>query len=121
MKEKKRSCGADNPLHIIPDQISSGFDYSLLFVDFRSLIESSKVRVASGINREMVLLYWSVGCRIGQDILAGERAEYGMEIVAALSRQLSGDYGRGFNRTNLFHMIRFAEVFSRRDDCLLAE
>ena len=30
---------------------------------------------------------------------------------SALSRQLSEEYGRGFNRPNLFHMIRFAETF----------
>ena len=36
------------------------------------------------------------GKRIDQEILRGERAQYGEEIVATLSRQLVEKYGRGF-------------------------
>lgn len=44
--------------------------------------------------------------------MVGEgRATYGEQIVYALSTQLTAEYGRGFNRPNLFRMIRFAEVF----------
>ena len=38
------------------------------------------------------------------------RAEYGERVVEALSEQLTAEYGRGFGRRSLFHMIRFAEV-----------
>lgn len=40
-----------------------------------------------------------------------ERAEYGKQIVAALSRQLVREFGRGFSHRNLFNMVRFDEVF----------
>lgn len=56
----------------------------------------------------------SIGERIRRDILVSERAPYGEQIVDALSRQLSEEYGRGFSRPNLFHMIRFAEGFPDR-------
>jgi hypothetical protein len=39
------------------------------------------------------------------------RAEYGGQIVSALSKQLTAEYGRGFSRHNLFRMIQFAEAF----------
>ena len=39
------------------------------------------------------------------------KAEYGKEIVYALSGQLVSEFGRGFGRANLFHMLRFSEVF----------
>jgi predicted nuclease of restriction endonuclease-like (RecB) superfamily len=39
------------------------------------------------------------------------RAEYGERIVESLSNVLSIKFGKGFNRRNLFRMIRFAEVF----------
>jgi len=58
-----------------------------------------------------VLLYWEIGRRIRQDILREKRAEYGEQIVSALSRQLSAEFGRGFSRRNLFNMIGFAEVY----------
>ena len=31
--------------------------------------------------------------------------------MSALSAQLTAEYGRGYDRRNLYHMIRFAEVF----------
>jgi DUF1016 N-terminal domain len=52
-----------------------------------------------------------VGRRIRQDILKEKRAGYGARIVAALERQLTTEFGRGFSRRNLFNMVRFAEVF----------
>jgi len=82
-----------------------------LLSDIRLLIEGARARAAVAVNSEMVRLYWSIGARIRKDILAFERAAYGEQIVHALSRQLSEDYGSGFGRTNLFSMIRFAEAF----------
>jgi predicted nuclease of restriction endonuclease-like (RecB) superfamily len=85
-----------------------------LLKDIRVLIEGARRRATAAVNSEMVTLYWSIGERIRKDILAFERAAYGEQIVDALSRQLSGDYGRGFSRPNLFHMVRFAETFPNR-------
>lgn len=56
-------------------------------------------------------MYWQIGRRIREDVLGNERAEYGKQIVDALSRQLTEEFGRGVSRANLFHMVRFAEVF----------
>ena len=63
------------------------------------------------MNAGLTLLYWQIGNRIRQDVLKEKRAEYGAEIVHALSAQLTAEFGRGFGRRNLFNMIRFAEVF----------
>ncbi len=79
--------------------------------DLRSLIEQTREAVGQSVNSALVVLYWQVGRRIRKDVLKDERAEYGREIVSALSRQLVADYGRGFSRPNLFRMLRFAEVF----------
>ncbi len=79
--------------------------------DLRELINDSRQRVAQALNAALVLLYWQVGQRIRTDILKEKRADYGKEIVHALSGQLAIEFGSGFGRTNLFHMVRFAEVF----------
>jgi len=47
--------------------------------------------------------------------LKQKRAEYGKEIVATLSRQLTNDYGNNFNEKNLRRMIQFAEVFPNKE------
>ena len=60
------------------------------------------------------ILYWGIGNRIRRDILGEERAGYVEQIVSTLSRQLTSDYGAGFSRPNLFHMIRFVDVWPDR-------
>jgi predicted nuclease of restriction endonuclease-like (RecB) superfamily len=82
-----------------------------LLGDIRALIESGRSRVAQAINTELVLLHWHIGDRIRHDVIGEGRAEYGEQIVEALSQSLTVEYGRGFSRKSLFHMIRFAEVF----------
>jgi hypothetical protein len=57
------------------------------------------------------MLYWQIGKRISEDLLAKDRAEYGAKLVELVSDKLTAEYGKGFRRSNVFHMIRFAEVF----------
>jgi predicted nuclease of restriction endonuclease-like (RecB) superfamily len=98
----------------VPSSTSEQLFSPALLKDIKQLIEGARARAAAAVNSEMVRLYWSIGERIRKDILAFERAAYGEQIVDALSRQLGGEYGRGFSRPNLFHMIRFAETFPDR-------
>jgi predicted nuclease of restriction endonuclease-like (RecB) superfamily len=82
-----------------------------LLADVRGLILAARERVAGAVNASLVLLYWEIGRRVRRDILRERRAEYGAEVVEALTGRLSEEFGRGFGRRNLFSMIRFAEVF----------
>ena len=82
-----------------------------LFQDLRILIIEARQDVARQVNSGLVLLYWRMGKRIRQDILKEKRAEYGEQIVPTLSNQLVPEFGSSFSTRNLWHMIRFAEVF----------
>lgn len=82
-----------------------------LLGDIRSLIEAAREQTARAVNSALVGLYWHIGKRIRDDVLHNQRADYGETIVASLAQQLTVEYGRGFDRRNLFHMIRFAELF----------
>ena len=79
--------------------------------DIRNLIETARSQVAQTVNAGLALLYWNIGKRISQDILAGKRGEYGGRILQTLSAKLVRDYGQGFSEKGLRHMMRFAEVF----------
>lgn len=79
--------------------------------DIRRLIEETRSAVATAVNAALTTLYWQIGKRINEEILKGERAGYGEQIVHALSAPLQMEYGQGFTRRNLFNMIRFAQVF----------
>ena len=82
-----------------------------LLGDIRGFIEQSRQQLASAVNSALTQLYWRIGQRIRSEVLQGERAAYGEQIVSALARQLSSDYGRGFAEKNLRHMLRFVEAF----------
>jgi len=82
-----------------------------LIDSIRPIIEQAKTRVALSVNSELVLLYWQIGRRIIEALPAENRAEYGARVVELVSERLTAEYGKGFRRSNVFHMIRFAEVF----------
>lgn len=82
-----------------------------LFSEIKGLIQSARQRAAVAVNAELTLLYWQVGERINSEVLKGERANYGQEVVVGLSKRLTQAFGRGWSRRNLFQMIRFAELF----------
>lgn len=82
-----------------------------LLGDVRALIEQARTRVAQAANSGLVMLYWSVGARIRQDLLRSRRADYGTKIVATLSPQLTREHGQGFSSANLFRMIQIAGRF----------
>ena len=83
-----------------------------LLGDIRALIEASRQRVASAVNAELTLLFWRSGQRIHTEVLAGQRAGYGEEILPTLAAQLVRDYGRSFADKNLRRMVQFAATFS---------
>ena len=83
-----------------------------LLSELRQLIDEARHTAVVAVNAGLTLLYWRVGQRIRVEVLGGERAGYGEEIVATLSRQLTSEYGRSFSVKSLRHMVRFAEAFS---------
>lgn len=84
-----------------------------LLKDVKSYIEQARQRAAVSVNAELVALNWQIGKRIQEDILKAKRADYGRQIVSALGRQLTREFGPGFGEKNLRHMIRFVEAFPR--------
>lgn len=81
----------------------------------RGLILEARQKTARTVNAGLTLLYWQVGDRIQREILQERRAEYGAEIVLALSTQLELEFGRGFGEKNLRRMVQLAEVFPDRE------
>jgi predicted nuclease of restriction endonuclease-like (RecB) superfamily len=82
-----------------------------LFQEIRQLIDAAKQRAAVAINTEITLLYWQIGHRIQTEILQGQRAEYGKQIIASLSQQLTQAYGKGWSEKHLRHCLRLVETF----------
>ncbi|MDF1489852.1 PDDEXK nuclease domain-containing protein [Tessaracoccus caeni] len=75
------------------------------------LIEQTRAVVASQANAALTLMNWRIGRMVDVELLKESRAGYGQEIVASLGQQLGERFGRGFDRTNLTRMVRFAQQF----------
>lgn len=87
-------------------------EYQELLSDLISLIEKTKLNIASYANSSLTILFWHVGSQISSQILLNKRANYGKQIVVTLSRELTEKYGNNFEEKNLRRMIQFAEQYS---------
>ena len=83
-----------------------------LHAELRSLIASSRQRLAGAVNAELTRLYWSVGERLHTEVLGGaDRAKYGDQLINRVGEQLAQEFGRGFEVKNLRRMVQFAVAF----------
>ncbi len=83
-----------------------------LITDLRQIIDEARSHVAATANYELTMMYWHIGERINRKVLRNERAAYGEQIVATVSRQLQAIYGtKGFELRNIRRMMQFATLF----------
>lgn len=82
-----------------------------LVADLTQLIDAARTRTAVAVNAEITLLYWQVGERINKDVLKGQRADYGKQVMAELAIELAARYGRGWSNRNLANMCLFAKYY----------
>ncbi|NQZ05674.1 MAG: DUF1016 domain-containing protein [Algicola sp.] len=83
-----------------------------LAADIKALIQSAKQRAAVAVNAELTLLYWQVGCRVSQEVLKSERADYGKQVIARLAKSLTVQFGKGWSSQQLRHCLKFSESFA---------
>ncbi len=86
-------------------------DESVLLSDLRGLIQSARQRVATVANSTTTLLYWHLGRRLLAVDLRHERAEYGKQILATVSRELTTEFGQAFSLRSLYRAIQLHQRF----------
>lgn len=80
--------------------------------DARTIIDSAQGFARQAVNVALVRRNWLLGKRIAEEELDGEgRAEYGIQVIKRLAKQLSEAYGKGFSKTNLYQFKQFYEMF----------
>ena len=82
-----------------------------LLEDLRSLILSARQRISVVANSTTTLLYWHLGQRLLKENLQNQRAAYGKQILATVSRELTAEFGRGFSYATVNRAIQFSELF----------
>lgn len=82
-----------------------------IFTEIATLIEQRKNNVRRTLNNEMVMLYWEIEKYLSCNILQNKKAEYGEKTIEFLSKKLTSSFGKGFEKSALFRMIKFYEEF----------
>ena len=79
--------------------------------EIKSLIETTKQKVAQSVNSSLTLLYWSIGHVLNNSL----KKEYGEEIVVTVSQQLQKAYGKGYSYSALTRMMKLAKLFDKNE------
>ena len=71
----------------------------------RDLLLLGRRQAMTAVNNVMVTTYWHVGREIVEEEQRGtNRADYGSRLIENLSIQLTKEFGKGFDRSNLWNM-----------------
>lgn len=84
--------------------------YKALLADLKRRIQEAQIRAGLAVNRELVLLYWSIGREI---LVRQEREGWGAKVIDSLARDLHQSFPemRGLSPRNLKYMRALAEAW----------
>ncbi len=83
-----------------------------LIGELKNLILAARTQVVSTVNTVMVQTYWQIGKMLVEDEQQGEkRAKYGKQQLQSISKELTAEFGKGFDVSNLRNMRRFYIAF----------
>lgn len=83
-----------------------------LYQSLREIINVSRSRSFRMVNSILIETYWQIGKTIIEDEQNGSnRAEYGKGVLKTLTEQLTFEFGKGFDYTNLTNMRKFYKSF----------
>lgn len=81
----------------------------------RQSIVTAQHNLCTAVNTAMVTAYWEVGEQIYKACGESDRAGYGKKLLEFLSAQLTTEFGKGFDVSNLRNMRRFYMTFPIRE------
>lgn len=88
--------------------------YDKLLANIGAAIDIARTNSIATINAQLVKANWEIGRHIVEfEQLGNERAEYGSDLLARLSKDLQSNYGKGFGRRNVLDMRRFYLAYER--------
>lgn len=87
-------------------------DINNIYEEISRLIVKKKNSVRQAVNDTMISLYWSIGEVLTNQILQNQKSEYGRKLIDQVSERLVHEFGKGFDRTTVFRMIKFYQEFS---------
>ncbi|EKP0307126.1 DUF1016 family protein [Aeromonas veronii] len=86
-----------------------------LIAELKQLITAAKQQVQVQVNAQMTQLYWQLGHTLQHHMLNNQRAEYAQQWVKQVAKQLTEEYGKGFNEKSLRKMMQFYQAFPEQE------
>ena len=83
------------------------------YEQIKRILSEARNKVYQTANFAMVEAYWNIGKSIVEQQGGEEKAEYGVRLIAELSKQMSTDFGKGFTVANLKNMRQFYLTFPK--------
>lgn len=83
------------------------------YQQIKHILLEARNKVYQTANFAMVEAYWNIGKSIVEQQGGEEKAEYGVRLIAELSKQMSTDFGKGFTVANLKNMRQFYLTFPK--------
>ena len=77
------------------------------YENIKKLIDESRKHVVTYVNTTMLFTYWSIGKMIVEEQGGSSKAKYGDKLIAELSKQMTFDFGKGFDERNLRKIRQF--------------
>lgn len=81
----------------------------------RHSIVQAQHRLSTAVNSAMVTAYWEIGEQIYKACGENDRAGYGKGLLRFLADNLTAEFGKGFDESNLRKMRQFYSVYPIRD------
>jgi len=92
----------------MPKQIKHTEGVDSVYGHIREILETARSRAYRAVNFEMVRAYWNIGRVIIEGEQKGKaRSDYGTYLLDELSKRLTAEFGKGFDRTNISKMRVF--------------
>ena len=95
----------------MPEELMNGTDVETIFSDISTMIYDAKNEVMLRVNTSVITLYWNIGKKLSEEVLQGKKPEYGKNIIGDLSERLTAEYGKGFEKSSVFKMVKFYQEF----------
>lgn len=91
-------------------QVTALKEYKAFFKEIKEKILASQVKAALAVNRELINLYWEIGCKIH---LKQQDEGWGAKTIENLANDLKSTFPemKGFSHRNLKYMVHFAKEY----------
>ena len=93
------------------EELMNVADVESLYSDNSTMIYTAKNKVMMRVNTSVISLYWNIGKKLSEEVLQGKKPEYGKNIIGDLSERLTAGYGKGFEKSSVFKMVKFYQEF----------